>query len=93
MISLQMIILAVAVSGTGETALLDFYSDNCGPCRRMAPIVRQLSLDGYPIRKVNVERDPSLASRFKVRGIPCFVLVVDGREVPQRAALVVCCGQ
>lgn len=88
MISLQMAILAVAVSGTGETALLDFYSDHCNPCRQMSPVVEQLSREGYPIRKVNVEQDPALASRFRVTGIPCFVLVVDGREVARRMGVV-----
>lgn len=79
--SLQAAVLALWLCGGGETVLLDFYSDSCGPCRAMAPVVGQLTAKGYPVRKVNVQHDPATASRFGVRGIPCFVMLVDGREV------------
>jgi len=74
------VILVASLLGGGETVLLDFYSDTCPPCRAMDPVVQQLASQGYPIRKVNVQREPGLASRFGVRGIPCFVMLVDGRE-------------
>lgn len=81
MISLQAALLALALSGAGETVLLDFYSDSCGPCRQMDPVVAQLSAAGYPVRKVNVEHERDLAGRFGITRIPCFVMVVDGKEV------------
>lgn len=74
------VILAASICGGGETVLLDFYSDTCPPCRAMDPVVRQLASRGFPIQKVNVQREPGLASRFGIRGIPCFVMLVDGRE-------------
>ncbi|HET6882648.1 MAG TPA: trypsin-like peptidase domain-containing protein, partial [Pirellulales bacterium] len=43
--------------------------------------VHELQGAGYPIRKVNIDRDRPLAARFGVTGIPCFVLLVDGKEV------------
>ena len=81
MILLQATLLALALSGAGETVLLDFYSDSCGPCRQMDPVVAQLSAAGYPVRKVNVEHERDLAGRFGITRIPCFVMVVDGKEV------------
>ncbi|NUQ65065.1 MAG: trypsin-like peptidase domain-containing protein [Pirellulales bacterium] len=81
MVALQACVLALALSGTGETVLLDFYSDSCGPCRQMDPVVQRLAQAGYPVRKVNVERERDLAGRFGVTRIPCFVMVVDGKEV------------
>jgi thiol-disulfide isomerase/thioredoxin len=74
------VILVASLFGGGETVLLDFYSDTCPPCRAMDPVVQQLASQGYPIRKVNVQREPGLAARFGVRGVPCFVMLVDGRE-------------
>ncbi|HZZ73635.1 MAG TPA: trypsin-like peptidase domain-containing protein, partial [Pirellulales bacterium] len=56
-------------------------ADWCGPCRSMVPVVQQLEASGYPIRRVNIDRDKELAAQFHIHSIPCFVLVVDGREV------------
>ena len=80
MLSLQVAVL-LAASAVGETVLIDFSADWCGPCRQMDPVVQELSGLGYPVRKVNIDHDQALASQFGVRSIPCFVLVVDGREV------------
>ena len=81
MVFLQTALLTLAISNAGDTLLLDFYSDSCGPCRQMDPTVRQLASMGYPVRKVNCDREPELARRFGVSSIPCFVMVVGGREV------------
>ncbi len=80
MVSLQALALVLALSGAGDTALLDFYSDSCGPCRQMFPVVERLAAAGYPVRKVNVDREPQLAARFGINRIPCFVVVVNGKE-------------
>lgn len=71
-----------------ETVLLDFYADWCGPCRAMVPIIEQLARQGYPIRKINIDHHPEVAARFGVRAVPCFVMVVNGREVARDVGLV-----
>lgn len=81
MILLQTALLSLSIAGAGETLLLDFYSDSCMPCRQMDPTVRQLMSMGYSVRKVNCSHEPDLARRFHVSQIPCFVMIVDGREV------------
>jgi len=73
--------LSLVIAAAGETVLLDFFGESCPPCRRMEPIVEQLAARGYRVRKVNCNREPQLASRFGVTQIPCFVMLVDGREV------------
>ncbi len=67
--------------GNSDTMLLSFTADWCGPCRLMQPTIQRLHDAGYPIREVNIDRNPDLASQFTVRPIPCFILVRDGREV------------
>jgi len=67
----------------GETVLLDFSSPTCGPCQEMRPIVQRLMADGLPVRKINIEREPELATRYGVTQIPTFLVVVDGKPVDQ----------
>ncbi len=80
MLHLQAALLVCSLGATGETTLLDFHADWCGPCREMSRTVDSLASFGYPIRKVNIDREPQLASQYGVTGVPCFVLLVDGQE-------------
>lgn len=82
MVSLHAVIAAIALSGMGgQTVLLDFYSDSCGPCREMNPTVEALIKAGYPVQRINVVKDHALAAKFGVRLLPTFVMVANGREI------------
>jgi len=83
MVSFEATLLTLALCGGagGETALLDFYADWCGPCQQMNPVVEQLAARGYPVCKVNFDRNRQLAAKYGVDRLPSFVLVVDGRVV------------
>ncbi len=72
--------LASNVAVAGETALLQFSSPHCGPCRQMKPVVAQLAAAGYPVQHVDVTSQRNMARRFAVSGVPCFVALVDGQE-------------
>jgi hypothetical protein len=43
--------------------------------------MQRLQREKYPVRQVNIAVDRQLASRFRVYQVPCFVMVVNGREV------------
>lgn len=73
-------ILSSAALG-GETVLLDFTATWCGPCRSMHSMVERLAQEGLPVRQVDFDQRRDLASQFRVTSIPCFVMLVDGREV------------
>ncbi|MEZ6109999.1 MAG: thioredoxin family protein [Pirellulaceae bacterium] len=81
MVSIQAMVLAAALSATGETVLLDFTAPWCGPCRTMEPTIHRLQQAGFPIRQIDLSRQPSIGDQYHVTGVPCFVLLVDGREV------------
>jgi thiol-disulfide isomerase/thioredoxin len=84
MLAAQIATLLLAVTGfTGspDVVMLEFHAGWCGPCRSMEPVVHQLVAAGYPIREVNIDQDRALAARYHVDQIPCFVMIVGGREV------------
>ncbi len=71
--------------------LIDFWAEWCGPCRRAAPEVKQTAADMAGralVVKVDTEAHPDIAARYRVSGIPNFVVIKDGRVVMQQAGLV-----
>lgn len=70
-----------------DTVLLDFTATWCGPCQQMSPIVDRLAQQGYPVRKIDVDRERDVAERFGIQSMPTFVLVVNGREVMRQTGM------
>lgn len=66
-----------------KPVLLDFYSDTCIPCKRMAgPLseVEEAYEDQIYVYKVNVNYDAGLAEQFRVMSAPTLVFFVNGEE-------------
>lgn len=57
--------------------VVDFYADWCGPCRRLAPILREIAhyyqgeVDFY---RINVDDNPDIAAAFEIRSIPMLLI-------------------
>ena len=72
-------------------AIVDFYADWCGPCRRVAPIMERMAeeYDGkLLVYKVNTDQERELASAFQVRSIPMVLFIpMEGQPMMQVGAL------
>lgn len=58
---------------------IDFWADWCGPCKMVAPSVKQLASEfkgRLIVVKVNVDQQPDAAARFQVQGIPALMLLL-----------------
>ena len=71
--------------------LVDFYADWCAPCKMMTPILQQLKSEmgnKLNIIKIDTERNPEVAIKYQVRGIPNLILFKNGELLWQQAGLV-----
>lgn len=61
-----------------KPALIDFYADWCGPCRKAAPILEEISKEYHgkiDVYKIDTTKERELASVFGIRGIPAFLYI------------------
>lgn len=64
--------------------LVDFYADWCRPCKLMKPVLEEFASNyesKIRVVAVNTDFNKNLSSRFQVSGIPCLVLLKDGKEI------------
>ena len=62
--------------------LIDFWADWCGPCKKVSPILDEISKDkGLLVGKLNIDENPEKTLEYSVHSIPTMVLFRDGKPV------------
>lgn len=72
---------ATSSASTGRGEVLFFNAKWCGPCRQMKPIVATMRRQGYRMRDIDVDKNKSLAQKYRISSIPTFVFLENGKEV------------
>jgi thioredoxin 1 len=76
---------------SGHLILVDFFTEWCGPCKMMKPVLEEVKTalgESVKIIKINVEKNTHVASRFQVTGVPTFILFKDGKPVWRQSGVI-----
>ncbi|MCD6471684.1 thioredoxin [Candidatus Aerophobetes bacterium] len=66
--------------------MVDFWAEWCAPCHIIAPLIEKMAeeyQDKVKVGRLNVDENPNIATKYKIRGIPTLLFFKNGQVVDQ----------
>ncbi len=79
------------IIGSDQAVLVDFFATWCGPCQAMQPVLEETARlvgDKVKVIKIDVDKNPSAASKYQVRGVPTLMLFQNGKTLWRQSGVV-----
>ena len=79
------------VLNSSTPVLVDFWATWCGPCRKLGPVLDEISQDysdKLKVVKVNTDENMNIAKDYSISGLPTLLIFKDGKAQERMVGLM-----
>lgn len=75
---------------TEQKVMIDFYATWCGPCKKLSPIIDEVSSEMVNVKfiRIDVDKNEELANKYEITAMPTLVVLEKGEVVARSVGLI-----